>query len=69
LKRNPAGTQSRAAKGWPPAASVQRVHIPKGDEKETSRRPGQFGIPTLRPLVQRIWQKWLNRRSWKTALT
>jgi RNA-directed DNA polymerase len=26
-------------------------------------------LSLLRPLVQRIWQKWLNRRSWKTALT
>ena len=26
-------------------------------------------LSLLRPLVQRLWQKWLNRRSWKTALT
>ena len=26
-------------------------------------------LSLLRPLVQRIWQKWLNRRSWKGALT
>ena len=26
-------------------------------------------LSLLRPLVQRIWQKWLNRRSWKAALT
>jgi RNA-directed DNA polymerase len=26
-------------------------------------------LSLLRPLVQRIWHKWLNRRSWKTALT
>ena len=26
-------------------------------------------LSLLRPLVHRIWHKWLNRRSWKTALT
>ena len=26
-------------------------------------------LSLLRLLVRRIWQKWLNRRSWKTALT
>jgi RNA-directed DNA polymerase len=26
-------------------------------------------LSLLRPLVRRIWQKWLNRRSWKSALT
>src|SRR5258708_7332569 len=26
-------------------------------------------LSLLRQLVRRIWQKWLNRRSWKTALT
>ncbi|MEO8900240.1 MAG: group II intron reverse transcriptase/maturase [Polyangiaceae bacterium] len=26
-------------------------------------------LSLLRPLVARIWQKWLNRRSWKAALT
>jgi len=26
-------------------------------------------LSLLRPLVQRIWHKWLNRRSWKTGLT
>jgi len=26
-------------------------------------------LSLLRPLVRRIWHKWLNRRSWKTALT
>jgi RNA-directed DNA polymerase len=60
--------------------SVNR-HLPiKQQHAALSRKlrghDGYYGITgnaralsRLRPLVHRIWHKWLNRRSWKTALT
>jgi group II intron reverse transcriptase/maturase len=60
--------------------SVHR-HLPiKEQHAALSRKlrghDGYYGITgnaralsLLRPLVRRIWHKWLNRRSWKAALT
>jgi hypothetical protein len=66
LESNLESLLNRAKSGDPHAALSRKL---RGHDGYYGITGNARALSLLRLLVRRIWHKWLNRRSWKTALT